>query len=149
MKARLLNQWGLAILLVAASSAGCKSFDSEWSATCATPQPSQSIQGAWIGTWQNTNNTHHGQLRAVLSKKSETNYTAHFHATWGSHSGGFTTQLKGQWDNDAYRFEGRKRILGFLIVTRGDASATNLFSVYESRFDNGTFTLRRPLDGER
>ena len=41
-------------------------------------------------------------------------------------------------------FEGRKRILGFLIVTRGRGDAKDLSSTYESRFDSGTFTLRRP-----
>ena len=134
-----LSLLAMAIVLVA----GCKSFDSEW--TAARHSTASGIEGPWMGTWQNTNNSHSGQLWAVISKKSETNYTAHFHATWGSHSGGFGTQLKGSWDGGNYVFEGRKRILGFLIKTRGQATPTNLFSTYESRFDNGTFTLARPV----
>ena len=97
-----------------------------------------------MGTWQNTNNSHSGKLWAVVSRESETNYSAHFHATWGNHGGGFATHLTGQWDGGTYMFEGKKRILGFLIKTRGLATSTNLFSTYESRFDNGTFTLTRP-----
>ena len=141
----------IVILALAAGLAGCTSFDTRWQGAAGSDTNAAApsgIEGTWAGTWQNTNNTHAGKLWAVLERKSDTNYTAWFHATWGSHSGGFKTPLAGQWQDGSYHFEGRKRIVGFLIKTHGTASATNLYSVYESVFDNGTFTLHRPQAGE-
>ena len=83
-----------------------------------------------------------------MTQVDATTYAARFHAVWGSHSGSFRSKLVGQRTGDEFTFVGRKRILGFLITTRGQASATNFFSTYESRFDTGTFTLKRPAAGE-
>ncbi len=89
-----------------------------------------------------------GALRALVTQVNPTNYAVRFHAVWGSHSGSFNTKLIGQREGDEFVFVGRKRILGFLITTRGHANATNFFSTYESRFDTGTFTLKRPAASE-
>lgn len=126
---------------------GCTSFEKKWQATRQQPPPAGDITGAWTGTWQNTNNAHGGALRALVTQMNATNYTVRFHAVWGSHSGSFNTKLVGQPEGDEFVFVGRKRILGFLITTRGHANATNFFSTYESRFDTGTFTLKRPATG--
>ncbi len=134
------------LLLVGAALAlaGCTSFETKWAAAVRVPSLASDPLGAWVGTWQNTNNTHGGALRAILERKSETNYAATFHATWGNQSGSFTTRLKGTRDGDSLAFEGRKRLLFFLIRNAGQVNPTNFVSTYESRFDNGTFTLRRP-----
>jgi hypothetical protein len=142
------SRWG-SLALLAAVLCGCRSFDSAWNEARQGSAAGSGIEGRWVGSWQNTNiNSHTGQLRAVLVKRSDTNYTARFHATWGSHSGSFKTMLNGTNDGDDFVFESRKRILGFLIVTHGRANPTNFVSTYESRFDNGTFTMRRPAGTE-
>ena len=138
-----LYAWTVALL-----ATGCTSFEKEWKETRLQPTPKDNLTGAWTGTWQNTNNAHSGALRAVVTQVDATTYAARFHAVWASHSGSFRSKLIGQRTGDEFTFVGRKRILGFLITTRGQANATNFFSTYESRFDNGTFTLRRPADGE-
>jgi hypothetical protein len=142
MKTQLLKP----ILLAAAifALAGCTSFESKWAAAVRLPSLASDPQGAWIGSWQNTNNSHGGALRAILEPRSATRYVATFHATWGDQSGSFTTQLKGTRAGNTLTFEGRKRLLGFLIRNAGQVSPTNFASTYESRFDTGTFTLRRP-----
>lgn len=134
----------VAAFLLMLALAGCKSFDKEWARARALPPAVSGMAGTWVGTWQNTNNTHGGALRAIVTPSGADSYRARFHATWGNHEGSFTTRLKGTRDGDAFVFEGRKRILGFLIVTRGRGDAKDLSSTYESRFDSGTFTLRRP-----
>lgn len=138
----------LYLAVAALLATGCTSFDKKWTATRQQPVPTVDITGAWTGTWQNTNNAHGGALRALVTQVNATNYAVRFHAVWGSHSGSFNTKLAGQREGDEFVFVGRKRILGFLITTRGHASATNFFSTYESRFDTGTFTLKRPAAGE-
>lgn len=142
MKSRFLN---LALPLTAALAlAGCSSFEPKWAEATRVPSLASDPTGAWVGTWQNTNNTHGGALRAILERQSATDYTAVFHATWGNKSGSFTTRLKGTRDGDVLAFEGRKRVLFFLIRNAGQVSPTNFVSTYESKFDNGTFTLQRP-----
>ncbi|HTH48505.1 MAG TPA: hypothetical protein VMB21_13415 [Candidatus Limnocylindria bacterium] len=134
--------------VVALLATGCTSFEKKWQTARQQPLPAGDLTGAWTGSWQNTNNSHGGALRALITRVDGTDYTARFHAVWGSHSGSFKTRLTGRQEGDDFVFEGRKRILGFLITTRGHANATNFFSTYESRFDTGTFTLKRPAAGE-
>ena len=142
-------RWSLVYAGIAALLAtGCSSFDKKWQKARQQPLSAGDITGTWAGTWQNTNNAHGGALRALVTQVNATNYTVHFHAVWGSHSGSFNTSLVGQREGDEFVFTGRKRILGFLITTRGQANATNFFSTYESRFDNGTFTLSRPAESQ-
>ena len=134
--------------VVALLATGCTSFEKKWQTARQQPLPAGDITGTWTGTWQNTNNAHGGALRALVTQVNPTNYAVRFHAVWGTHSGSFKTELIGQSEGDEFVFVGHKRILGFLITTRGHANATNFFSTYESRFDTGTFTLKRPVAGE-
>jgi hypothetical protein len=131
--------------LAAGLMAGCRSFEKDWSEArrgALSPDP-RGLSGAWTGTWQNTNNTHGGPLRAVLWRVEDGKYRARFHAVWSHRSGSFSTTLRGGWTNDVFVFEGRRRILGVPIRTDGRATPTNLDSGYDSPLDRGTFTLRR------
>jgi hypothetical protein len=123
---------------------GCSSFDRDWADAAKLPPLDSDPMGAWVGTWQNTNNTHGGELRALLVRNSATNYTATFHATWGRRSGTFSTRLTGARNGNELEFRGSKRLLFVRIRNVGSASPTNFVSTYESRFDNGTFTMTRP-----
>jgi hypothetical protein len=133
---------GLLALAAGCTSFGKTAFQAEWKRHRSGPNTG--ITGCWAGSWQNTNNSHGGKLWAVIIQNSGTEYAARFEATWGEKSGSFKTKLKGRQEGDDFVFEGRKRIMGFLITTRGRANGTNFFSTYESRFDTGTFTLGRP-----
>ena len=132
------------LLLVAMVAAlgvlcGCRSFESDWNAATAPA----GLTGRWVGTWQNTNNTHSGPLRAVITQQDTNHFSARFHAGWGKRSGSFKTRLSGTWQADTFEFTGKRRILGVPIRTTGTATATRLDSGYDSPFDQGTFTLRR------
>ncbi len=140
------------IPLISALLCGCRSFEKDWAAVPASAggtgnqalgTASLPITGRWIGTWQNTNNTHAGPLRAVVWQESENRLRARFHAGWGSRSGSFTSPLDGAWNGSRYAFTGRRRIFGVLIETTGDITADNFSARYDSRFDRGTFTLHR------
>ena len=136
--------WGVMASL-AMAAAGCRSFEKDWDLArqgSATTDPLR-VAGAWTGTWQNTNNTHGGPLRAVLWRVDDHEYRARFHAGWGRRSGSFRTRLKGSWTNGVFVFSGTRRVLGVPIRTSGQVDGTRLESGYDSPFDRGTFTLGR------
>ncbi len=138
----------LALIGLVGFGTGCASFEKHWDNAQAYPGHSKDLTGRWTGTWQNTNNDHGGNLRAVLvpitSVSDEVRYEARFHATWGRRKGGFKSVLIGEWQEELFVFESRRRILGVLITTAGSATSERFLSDYHSRFDTGTFVLERP-----
>ena len=131
----------------ALAATGCRSFEKDWTAARTgdgRPADPRGVAGPWAGTWQNTNNTHGGPLRAVLWRVDDNAYQARFHAGWGKRSGSFSTRLKGTWTNDVFVFSGTKRVFGVPIRTAGRVDPRRLESGYDSPFDRGTFTLGRP-----
>ena len=138
----MLRMGFLAVVLLFLT--GCRSFQRDWDRAASVP--GDPAAGRWVGTWQNTNNTHSGPLRAVVVP-APGGYRARFEAGWGRHSGSFRTRLHGTPSGDAVEFEGKRRILGVKITTRGRADGKTFQATYDSRFDRGTFELKRP-DGE-
>lgn len=130
------------LLVLATGLCGCSSFQSRWDQ--APPHPADGVSGRWIGTWQNTNNAHGGPLKAVLMPQGSNTFSAHFHAGWGKRSGTFRMPMRGTHEGDSFRFEGSRRILGVRIDTAGTIRPDEFQATYHSRFDTGTFTLRRP-----
>ncbi len=131
----------------ALAATGCRSFEKDWKAARTgdgMPADPREVAGAWAGTWQNTNNTHGGPLRAVLWREDDGRYRARFHAGWGTRSGSFSTRLEGGWTNGVFVFSGTRRVFGVPIRTAGHVDARRLESGYDSPFDRGTFTLGRP-----
>lgn len=148
MKGRGAVHRAWAVVVAGALAAtGCRSFEKDWTAArtgTGIPTDPRGVSGVWAGTWQNTNNTHGGPLRAVLWRVSDDTYRARFHAGWGKHSGSFSTRLKGTWTNDVFVFSGTKRVFGVPIRTAGRVDPRRLESGYDSPLDRGTFTLGRP-----
>ncbi|MBN9691183.1 MAG: hypothetical protein J0M24_13175 [Verrucomicrobia bacterium] len=136
----------LAVVLLLGS--GC-SISREWKAANQQPTHPRDITGAWIGTWQNSNNSHHDQLKAVITRVSETEYQARFKAWWlGIFSGTFKATLNGTWEGDEFVFAGSEKIMGWQFDQQGRVSATNFVSEYSSSDYRGTFTLKRPTPKE-
>ena len=134
-------QTALAITILL-SVCGCTSFETRWKN--APSNSTDGVAGRWIGTWQNTNNAHGGPLKAVLMPTGSNAFSAYFHAGWGNHSGTFHTPIHGNRAGDAFRFQGSKRVFGVKIDTAGTIGSGEFNATYDSRFDSGTFTLKRP-----
>ena len=134
-------------LLLAATllATGCTSFESDWKN--APTAVEDGVSGRWIGSWQNTNNTHGGALRAVVKPKGKDTYSARFHAEWGSHSGSFRTPLVGHFESGDFVFQGSRRIVGVKITTQGRVSTNRFEATYDSAFDRGSFSLGRQGEG--
>ena len=138
MKAPLSLLFALTALL---TLCGCRSFESDWQAAPASSP--DSLTGRWVGTWQNTNNTHSGPLRAVVWQRDTNRFDARFHAGWGKQSGSFQTKLRGQWQDGTFHFTGKKRVFLVPITTTGTATPDRLDSGYDSPLDRGSFQLHR------
>lgn len=133
-----------ALVAAACLSSGC-SFSREWKAASRQAPPPNDITGAWVGTWQNSNNSHHDQLKAVITRVSDTEYGARFKAWWlGIFSGTFDATLNGRWEGDEFVFSGTQKVMRWEFTQEGRATATNFTSEYSSSDYRGTFTLRRP-----
>ncbi len=138
---------GSLALALALSLCGCSSFESRWSAAPTTSP--DGVSGRWVGTWQNTNNAHGGPLEAVLISRGTNAFAAYFHAGWGKHSGTFQTPIQGDREGESFRFQGSKRVFGVKINTAGTIQSDEFNATYESRFDSGTFTLKRPITSDQ
>jgi hypothetical protein len=127
--------------------AGCSSFNREWRAAAKQPQSPNDISGKWEGTWQNTNNSHRDKLRAILTRVSEGQYRARFHAKYKKIlSFSYRATFRGTWASNEFVFRGEEnlgKLAGGIYKYEGRISPTNFFSTYDSRYDKGTFTLQR------
>ena len=134
------------ILLLATT--GCATFNSEWKRAAATPVPADDIIGRWGGSWLSDKNGHHGRLRCLVARLDEHRYRARYKATWWKvFRFGYTVTMQAEKSDHVLRFEGEAD-LGWLAggVYRYDGQATpaSFFSTYKSKYDHGTFQMKRP-----
>ncbi len=127
--------------------AGCSSFSREWKAATPPAQDALGIEGRWIGTWQNTNNTHADRMRAVVREVAPLEYRVYFHAKYKKILGfKYHATFLGSAQNGAFVFHGEQdlgKLAGGLYRYDGSIRPTNFFSTYQSKYDSGTFTLGR------
>lgn len=139
--------WLFAVcLLSVALLSGCSSFRHEWGAAAMIAAPADDITGRWEGQWRSDKNGHHGRLRCIVTKESEAEYTAHFHAVyWKILRASYVVNLKGQRTNEVVHLRGEANLgkLGGTYEYKGTATATRFESTYRSRYDYGTFKMER------
>jgi hypothetical protein len=134
---------GLALL-----TAGCSTFNREWKSTVAASLPTNDIQGPWQGSWHSTANGHEDQLRCIIKTRSDGLYDARFDARYKKiFTFDYTARLNVQRTNNQFQFQGAADLgwwAGGAYHYKGEASPTNFPSVYESKYDHGTFQMQRP-----
>jgi hypothetical protein len=126
---------------------GC-SFRREWNAAIKKPAPANSIEGPWSGTWQSDANGHHGTLKCVVTKTSETSYRAHFKATYGKALRfSYVATLAGQETNGAVALKGESdlgKLAGGIYTYEGKATPIDFQSSYANKYDHGSYQMQRP-----
>ena len=134
----------LTLLLVT----GCSSFQREWRTAAKHPVAANSIEGRWEGTWKSNSNSHSDKLRCLVTRISEQEYEARFHAKYKKVlSFGYTATLRGEHEGDLFKFAGEAdlgKLAGGIYRYKGTISPTNFFSTYDSKYDRGVFNLQRP-----
>jgi hypothetical protein len=127
---------------------GCSTFNRDWRRTAAQPAPANSIEGRWEGRWISAVNGHNGNLRCLMARESDEIYRARFRATYsGILHFSYAVPLNMQEHDGGWEFNGEAnlgRLAGGTYYYEGRAGLTNLHSTYRSKYDHGTFELRRP-----
>ena len=115
----------------------------------ANPAGSDGIEGAWQGRWMSEANGHNGNLRCLVVKTNDGTYLARFHAKYEKIlSFGYTVPFKAERSAGEFRFSGEAnlgRLAGGVYRYDGHADGTNFFSNYSSKYDQGTFQMKRPI----
>ena len=139
----------LAVVIVATIlGGGCASFNHEWQVAASKPVEGTDLQGRWEGFWRSDVNGHTGKLRCLITKSSEHNYRARFHANYSKVlSFGYTVTLRAEAAGDSFNFNGQANLgwlAGGVYYYEGHAEKTNFFSKYSNKYDHGTFQMTRP-----
>src|SRR5438046_2997085 len=94
-------------LLLALPLAGCTSFNRDWKAAAKSAPFPNAIEGRWEGTWLSHTNGHHGRLRCLMTRNSDEQFLARFHATYKKILRfGYTVPLTVHRTNGVYEFQG-------------------------------------------
>jgi len=126
---------------------GCSSFNRDWKRAAGSPPSQNNPEGRWEGKWVSEGNGHHGGLRCLMSREDDSHYKARFRATWGGiFRFNYTAQFQMQPHDIGWEFDGEANLgkLGGVYYYEGRATTTNMVSTYRSKYDRGTFELKRP-----
>ena len=133
-------------LLLVAWLCGCSTFNGDWRQAAVPLEPENSLAGRWEGRWTSEEGGHHGGLRCLMTRESDSSYQARFRATYGRllHFG-YTARLEMQRHDIGWEFDGEADLgkLGGVYYYEGRATPTNLISTYRSKYDHGIFELKR------
>jgi len=144
LRKQFIRSVALAALVVLS---GCSTFNRDWKAAAANPNPANSIEGRWEGRWLSDHNGHNGRLRALIRRLDNGQYETRFHAKYGGIlSFGMQVNLDVKPAGGLWQFSGQADLGKPYGVYRyeGKASGTNFFSTYKASFDHGTFQMTRP-----
>jgi hypothetical protein len=138
-----------AVVLAFALLTACSSFHNEWKAATKAAISANSIEGPWSGDWRSDVNGHHGSLRCVVAKTSETTYRAHYRAHFLKiFRFTYAATLNGHETNGVVTLEGEAnlgKLAGGVYKYEGRATPTEFRSTYASKHDHGAYQMTRPV----
>jgi hypothetical protein len=150
MKLRPWFLFGIASLLMAVT--GCSTFDYEWRQAAKQPAPADNIEGRWEGRWISKANGHNDSMRALITPVDTNHYDVKFHAAykkWITVHFSYTVRMETEpAETGMVKFHGSENLgtlAGGIYTYAGHANATNFFSTYDSKYDRGTFEMKRPV----
>ena len=134
-------------LLLALSLCGCSTFNHDWRRAAVPPESQNSIEGPWEGRWRSDVKGHHGGLRCLIVRETNSLYQARFRAAYGGiFHFSYTVPLEVQPHYVGWEFNGEAdlgKLAGGAYYCEGRATPTNLISTYRSASDHGIFDLKR------
>ena len=145
------NYFGLltGLLFFALLTGGCSTFNRDWKKAVATPGAADTVEGCWEGTWLSARNGHTGKLRCLATKTDDRQIRARFKATyWKIFRIGYEVTLNSEsLPGDKVHIQGENDLGwwgGGVYHYSGTISPTNFSSTYRSKYDHGTFEMKRP-----
>lgn len=142
--------WRIAFVAAAVTLTGCSTFNYEWRQAAHKPAPTDDIAGRWEGRWISEANGHTDKLRALITKVDTNRYDVKFHAAykkWITVYFGYTVRMETRPSTNGVSFHGSENLgvlAGGVYTYEGHADSTNFFSTYDSKYDRGTFEMKRP-----
>jgi hypothetical protein len=139
---KIITRFTALFLFVAMLTTGCSSFDRAWR---NPPAESSGIAGRWEGDWKSARSGDRGKLRAIITPKGPAQYRARFHATYHSvFSANYGVTLDVEQRGRRWEFHGGANLgVWGRYETTGYATPTQFHAKYRSKFDYGTFDMRR------
>ena len=126
---------------------GCSSFQRDWN-RASRSEATAGVAGRWEGTWVSEASGHQDKLRCLLTPIDAHTYEARFRAKYRKIlSFGYTATFIGNHTNGVFHFSGDAdlgRLAGGVYTYEGRVSPDRFFSTYRSKYDHGTFQLKRP-----
>jgi hypothetical protein len=145
----------IALLAAGLTLCGCSTFEYEWRQAARKPAPTEGITGRWEGRWISQANGHNDKLRALITAVDTNHYDVKFHAAykkWFTVYFGYTVRMETAPGADGVvQFRGSENLgalAGGVYTYEGRADRTNFFSTYHSKYDRGTFEMKRPAEGK-
>ena len=146
-----LHDWiKLSAVLGLLACTGCSSFNRAWREAGKQPAPTPGLTGRWEGRWYSDANGHNDKLRAIITAVDTNHYDVKFHAIYKKvitiHFG-YTVRMETKPSTNGVAFRGSEDLgflAGGLYTYEGRADGTNFFSSYKSKYDWGTFEMKRP-----
>jgi hypothetical protein len=127
---------------------GCSSFNRDYQQALLKGAPKSNIEGPWIGKWESAKNSHHGELRGIITKVEGNTYETRFKAKfWGIFTYTSEAQFVMEPHNEGFEFFGTKKLswlAGGEYTYEGRVNPEKFFSTYKNKWDNGTFQMERP-----
>ena len=113
------------------------------------------LAGRWEGRWASQANGHNDKLRALITVVDTNHYDVKFHAAykqWITIHFGYTVRMETKPGADGSAHISGSEDLGALAggvyTYEGRVDRTNFFSTYMSKYDHGTFEMKRPTTGK-
>lgn len=126
---------------------GC-SYSRPWKAALRQPIPAGDISGPWEGRWLSDKNGHTGRLRCIMTATGTNGYNAHFHATfWKIFRASYQVPFAATNAGTRFTFTGESnlgKLAGGTYTYAGSADPSNFSATYRSKYDQGTFEMKRP-----
>jgi hypothetical protein len=126
---------------------GCSNFNREWDKAAA--QQPEGVEGAWVGRWQSEAGHGGGNLKCLLTRRSDGQYDSRFYATyWGFMRFHMPVVLKGTpgvgTKMDVSGSEDLGWLRGGVYEYEGTVTPADFSCTYRSKHDQGTFIMKRP-----
>lgn len=138
----------LPAVVLALCLSACSTFDRDWQQAQATASK-DSFSGAWEGRWKSTKHrAADGRLRAILSRVDARSYRARFQAQWLAFTSTYALTLEAQLRGETLIFHGHHdlgALFGGKYRYEGTAARGDFRAIYDSRYDQGAFTMSRRL----
>lgn len=141
----------IALLVIAVSgfaNISCSTFHRDWEDP-AIRSVGSGIEGKWDGSWRSNTNQHSGDLRCIVSPSKEKPGLYEFRY-WGTFAGflrfHYTVEYSARRSNDTWTMEGESDlgIMGGKFYHKAIVRDGTFDATYTSKWDNGTFRLKRP-----